>query len=412
MPKIPFSPPRIDEAIVQEVADALRSGWITTGPRTKALEKEVARISQVDNVLCVSSWTTGMELILRWWGIGPGDEVIIPAYTYCASANVVIHCGAKPVMVDINPGDFNISIDKVREAITGRTKVIMPVDIGGMPVDYDALNQLVREPQVQQLFNPGNDYQKQLGRIAIFSDAAHSFGALYNGKPVAKQTDIAVYSFHAVKNLTTAEGGAICLNLPEGFDAEAIYKALNTLSLHGQSKDALAKYGKNSWEYDVAYAGYKCNMPDVLAAIGLVEVRRYEQDHLIRRRAIFDRYIAAFQNKPWAELPSFETEKKRSSYHLFLLRIKNATLDQRNAIIQRIYESDVSVNVHYKPLPLLSFYKGLGYKMEDYPVAKDCWERVITLPVFYDLTEEIQAQVVRAVEMAVEGELGQVVPHL
>jgi dTDP-4-amino-4,6-dideoxygalactose transaminase len=401
MNKIPFSPPRIDEAIIREVTEALRSGWITTGPRTKQLESKLAELAGSPRALCLSSWTTGMELLLRWWGVQNGDEVIVPAYTYCATANVVVHCEAKPVMVDVRREELNMDVEKVAEAITERTKVIIPVDLGGMPVDYEELRKLIEEKR--DLFQARNEKQEKLGRIAIMADAAHSLGAQYQARPAASFPDLTVFSLHAVKNLTTAEGGAICINLPEPFDADAIYKELNMLSLHGQNKDALAKYGQNSWEYDVMEAGYKCNMPDVLAAIGLVEANRYMEDTLPKRRAIVDRYSEAFAKYDWAEFPLFETAEKVSSCHLYPLRIRGVSLEERNAMIQRIFDEHVSVNVHYKPLPLLTFYKKLGYRMADYPVSQDAWERVITLPVFYDLSEEQQTRVIEAVVKGVNG---------
>lgn len=402
MKKIPFSPPKMDQAIIDEVVAALNSGWITTGPRTKALEKEVEKLAQVPRVLCVNSCTGGLELIMRWLGIQEGDEVIVPAFTYCATANVVLHCGAKPVMVDIKSDDFTIDIEAVKNAITPKTKAIVPVDLGGMPVNYAKLLNLVKSDEIKNQFQPRNDIQKKLNRIAVITDAAHSIGAKYLGQPAAKQADVTVFSFHAVKNLTTAEGGAICLNLPDTFDADEIYTKLNTKTVHGQSKDALAKFGKNSWEYDVVEAGYKFNMPDILAAIGLVEIKRYQVETLTKRKAIFDLYTQLLEKYNWAELPIYETEKKVSSYHLYLLRIKNISLEQRNAIIQRIFDAGVSVNVHYKPLPELTLYKSMGYESKNYPVSLDTFHRVITLPVFYDLEKEQVERVVEVITEAVE----------
>ena len=292
---IPFSPPRIDKEIVEEVSRALLSGWITTGPRTKEFEKMLTNYGGHASTLCVSSASAGLELVLRWYGVKEGDEVILPAYTYAATANVVVHCGAKPVMVD-SGDDFNISIEAIRKAITPRTKVIMPVDIGGLPCDYLAINALVNEPEIKRYFVPGNAEQTALGRILVLSDAAHSIGGILWGKSVGNLTDISVYSFHAVKNLTTAEGGAICLNLPDPFDNGKVYAILNTKSLHGQNKDALAKTKVGGWQYDIVEAGYKCNMTDLQAAIGLIELKRYDQDMLVRRKKIFDRYAEAFSN--------------------------------------------------------------------------------------------------------------------
>lgn len=398
--KIPFSPPRIDQKILDEVNDALMSGWITTGPRTKKFEKEIAKYCEVPNVVAVNSATAGMEIMLRWFGVGPGDEVIIPAYTYCATANVVMHCGAKPVMVDTHTEDFNIAVEAIAKHITEKTKVIMPVDISGWPCDFDEIKGVIEAQK--SIFKPANDIQKKLGRILLLTDAAHSFGAKYNGHPAAKASDIAVFSFHAVKNLTTAEGGAICLNLPSTFNNEDVYKTLCVKILHGQSKDALAKTQKGGWRYDVVEAGYKCNMTDVQAAIGLVELERYDNETLIKRKDIFNRYVQHFKSKPWAIIPPHDELNKTSSYHLFLLRIKGANEAQRDQIMDHIFEEEVAVNVHFQPLPLLSFYKNEGYKMEDYPNAWHNYENEITLPVYFNLTGEqvdcVAETVIRTVE--------------
>jgi dTDP-4-amino-4,6-dideoxygalactose transaminase len=394
---IPFSPPRIDEKIVAEVTKALQSGWITTGPKTKLFEKKIAEYCKVTNVLAINSWTAGAELLLYWYGIKEGDEVIVPVYTYCATANIVRHRGATVIMVDVM-SDFGIDISKIEKHITSRTKAVIPVDVGGLPIDYSALNLLLQKQNVKELFIPESENQEKLGRILVLSDAAHSFGAVYDGEKVGSQSDFTVFSFHAVKNLTTAEGGAICINLPKPFDNNEIYNHLNTLTLHGQNKDALAKTQKGSWEYDVIDAGFKCNMTDILASIGLVEFERYETDTLPKRKWIFERYTRELQKQDWAIIPMYEDGIRETSYHLYLLRIKNCTLEQRNSIIQEIFNQDVSVNVHYKPLPLLSYYKSLNYNMDEYPVANEMWETEITLPVFYDLTEE---QVDRVVEVVV-----------
>jgi len=398
---IPFSPPRIDDKIINEVADALRSGWITTGPKTKLFEKKIANYCSVSNVLAVNSWTTGAELLLYWFGIKEGDEVIVPVYTYCATANIVIHRGAKVIMVDMN-SDFGIDVSKIEKFITSKTKAIIPVDVGGLPIQFDELKEIVNKPSVKAKFNPQSENQEKLGRIMILSDAAHSFGATYNGLKVGSEVDFTVFSFHAVKNLTTAEGGAICINLPKPFDNAEIYKQLNTLSLHGQNKDALAKTQKGSWEYDVIDAGFKCNMTDILSSIGLVEFDRYESETLPFRKRIFKEYTELLSNYTWAIIPHYVDQKRESSYHLYLLRIKDITLAQRNLIIQEIFNQDVSVNVHYKPLPLLSFYKELGYKLDDYPMAESTWECEISLPVYYSLSTEQIEEVVSAVVFAIE----------
>ncbi len=397
---IPFSPPRIDQKVLDEVNAALISGWITTGPRTKLFEKKISEYCSCKTTVAVSSWTNGMEVLLRWWGIGPGDEVIIPVYTYCASANVVFHTGAKAVMVDINKEDFNISIEKIKEAITDKTKLIMPVDIGGLPCDYDELIALISHPDIKSMFNPSNEKQKQLGRILIAADAAHSFGASFKGVKSGSIADITCFSFHAVKNLTTAEGGAICFNLPEPFDHEEIYKEFCIKILHGQSKDALSKTKKGAWKYDVIEPGYKCNMTDIQAAIGLIELERYHEN-LQRRAEIFRAYDKAFQNQSWAITPIHETDVKISSYHLYLLRVNNINEEQRDLIIQSIFDDDVSVNVHFQPLPLLTAYKNLGYNINNYPEAYQKFSCEISLPVYYTLSDENVLKVINAVNNAV-----------
>lgn len=398
---IPFSPPRIDDKTIEEVNKALLSGWITTGPRTREFEQRIASYCGVKKVLCVNSASAGLELALRWFGVQAGDEVILPAYTYAATANVVIHCGATPVMVDSNKDDFNINVEAVRQAVTPRTKVIMPVDIGGMPCDYQALHKLVNTPGVKQMFTPRSDNQRTLARIMILSDSAHSIGGVYHGRKTGALADISVFSFHAVKNLTTAEGGAVCLNLPDCFSLEEIYKQLNIKSLHGQTKDAFSKMQIGNWEYDIVEAGQKCNMTDIAAAIGLVELARYEDDMLVKRKTIFDAYSAAFAQEPWAELPLYHTADRISSCHLYLLRIKNIGIEERNAIIDYIFRQEVAVNVHYKPLPLMTYYKHLGYNMNHYPVAYDNYCREISLPVYYNLSHSDIKTVINAVKAAV-----------
>lgn len=400
---IPFSPPRIDQRVIDEVTAALKSGWITTGPRTKQFEKEITAYCGNKTTVAVNSWTAGMEVLLNWWGIGEGDEVILPAYTYCASANVIIHTGAKPVMVDLNPEDFNMSVEAVKKAITPRTKAIMPVDIAGFPCDYDRLYELVNE--VKDQFQPTNDLQKQLGRILIIADAAHSFGATLNGKRSGSLADMTCFSFHAVKNLSTAEGGAMLIDLPDSFDHDAIYKELCIKILHGQSKDALAKAQKGNWRYDVVEPGFKCNMTDIQAALGLVELDRY-QENMDRRKSIFAQYDAAFSQESWAITPLYKTVSKETCYHLYLLRIAGVTEQQRDAIMQAIFDQDVSVNVHFQPLPILTAYKSSGYKMEDYPEAWNKYSNEITLPVYFDLTDEQVATVTAAVKHAVKQVLG------
>lgn len=391
---VPFSPPYISEEACESVLDVLRSGWITTGRKVQELEQLIADFTQAKRVFCVNSATGGMEMVLRWWGVGAGDEVIVPAYTYCATANVVLHCGATPVIVDVKPDDFTICVEALARHLTPKTKAVIAVDIGGMPCDYAEIL-AVLEAQ-KDVFSPDNDRQVLLGRPLLMADAAHSLGASYGGKAAVLATDVSVYSFHAVKNLTTAEGGAIAWNLPDTFDMAELYAWCRRFALHGQSKDAFAKFATAAWEYDVFEAGYKYNMPDILAAIGCVGMQDYAQV-LKKRKHIFDSYTAFFSQFPEAfEPPVYETAKKSSAYHLYLLKLRNATAQQRNQLIDKLFEKGISTNVHYKPLPLLSVYKELGYNMTDYPVAQKLFEQEISLPVFYTMTEEQLAYVIDA----------------
>jgi dTDP-4-amino-4,6-dideoxygalactose transaminase len=392
---IPFSPPRIDQKTIDEVVDTLQSGWITTGPKTKRFEKEITAYCGHQATLCLNSATAGLEIMLRWFGVGPGDEVILPAYTYSATANVIMHCGAKPVFVDVCH-DFNLCPVEVLKQINERTKVIMPVDFGGYPCNFDELHAIINAPEIKQQFAPRTSEQEQLGRILILSDAAHSFGATYNGKRTGSLTDVSVFSFHAVKNLTTAEGGAVALNLPPPFDNNALYTQLCVKTLHGQNKDALAKTKPGNWRYDIVEAGYKMNMTDIMAAIGLVELGRYEET-LARRKQIFDTYTSAFESDERFIVPEYFNIQKQSSYHVYALRIANATEAQRDEIISRIFEKGVSVNVHFIPVPSMSFYQSQGYRMEDYPLTHKHYSREISLPVYFDLTDEQIQMIIQAV---------------
>ncbi len=403
---IPFSPPRIDQKIIDEVTAALKSGWITTGPRTKKFEKELTAYCGNKSTICLNSATAGLELMLRWYGVKEGDEVILPAYTYSATANVVMHCGATPVFVDTNTDDFNINVAAIEKAITNKTKVVMPVDFAGFPCDYDSINALVSRADIKVKFNGTTENQKLLGRILVLSDSAHSIGAEYKGKKTGSLTDVSVFSFHAVKNLSTAEGGSIAFNLPEPFNNDEIYAKLCISSLHGQNKDALAKMQKGNWKYDIVEAGYKCNMTDIMAAIGLVELERYDNDTLVKRAAIFEKYTKALINEAWAELPVYKTNERLTSYHLFPLRIKGITEAQRDEIMKYIFDEDVSVNVHFIPVPMLSFYKNQGYDIKNYPTTYNNFSREITLPVFYDLSDEQIDTVIAAVIKAVKKVLG------
>lgn len=407
---IPFSPPRIDDRTVKAVEEALRSGWITTGPRTKEFEKRLAAYCGVPKVIALNSWTNACELVLRWFGVGPGDEVILPAYTYCATANIVMHVGAKPVLVDILD-DFTMDPEALRKAMSPNTKCIIPVDIGGLPCDMAAIMRIAEE--ARSTFNAANSEQRALGRPLVLSDAAHSFGARVAGKAVGSQADITGFSFHAVKNLTTAEGGALAFNLPESFDMEALYRLFNTMSLHGQSKDALAKTQPGAWRYDVALPGWKCNMTDLQAAIGLVELDRFDSETTPRRKEICERYNAGFaadaagpERGRKVILPLFKDNNRESCYHLYMLRIAHASEVQRDAIITAIAKREVSVNVHFIPLPMLSFYKEQGYRVADYPNTLRQYSCEISLPVYYDLTNAQVDEVIAAVKASVMEVMG------
>ena len=401
---IPFSPPRIDDEICNEVIAALKSGWITTGPRTKQFEKEISAYCGIDHTLCLNSATAGLEIMLRWFGVKEGDEVILPAYTYSATANVIVHCGAKPVFVDVKGSDFTICPDAIKKAITPQTKVIMPVDFAGLPCDYSSINAIAESSR--STFIASNPVQKNLGRIMVLADAAHSFGAYYKGKHTGALTDVSVFSFHAVKNLSTAEGGAVALNLPAPFNNKEIYDLLCIKTLHGQNKDALAKTQKGNWRYDIVEAGYKCNMTDIAAAIGLVELKRYDSDTLEKRKKIVEAYDHFFKNDHRFQLPVSVDKDRIGCYHLYPLRITKITEQQRDAIITEIFNQDVSVNVHFLPVPGMSFYKQLGYDVNNYPIALDNANREISLPVYYNLTDEQIKMVAAAVISAVNKVLG------
>lgn len=394
--KILFSPPYIDDDVINEVVDTLRSGWITTGPKVKALEEEVKNLSNAQEVLCVNSWTSGAIMMLMWLGVKEGDEVIVPAYTYSATALAVLYAGAKPIMVD-SGDDFNISVEAIRKAITPNTKAIIPVDIAGFPCDYDAIMSLVKEPEVKSQFVAETDNQQKLGRILVLNDAAHSLGAWYKkGMRTGSETDIAIFSLHAVKNVTTAEGGAICLNLPEPFDNAALYTELHRMSLNCQTKDAFSKSKAGGWRYDIVGFGMKINMADVNASIGLAQIRKYEK-LLIERKRVFETYDKAFSKCEWAILPPAEVEDKKTSYHIYALRIKDFSEEQRDAMIEEIAKKEVAVNVHFIPMPMLSFFKQLGYNIEDYPVAYNNYKHEISLPIYPQLTTEEVDYVVESV---------------
>lgn len=403
--KIPFSPPFIDPQVEKEVLETLQSGWITSGPKVQALEREMVTLSGAAACVCINSWSSGALLVLKWLGIGPGDEVIIPAYTYAATALVVLQVGAKPVMVDVLE-DFTIDPKAVLKAITEKTKAIFPVDIGGWPCDYDKLNLIVEREDIKKQFRPGSAIQQQLGRIALVSDAAHSIGALYKGVAAAKQCDISIYSLHAVKNITTAEGGVICLNLPDPFDNQAVYRWMKLNALNGQTKDAFTKTQAGGWRYDIVSLGMKINMPDICAAIGLAQIRQYPDYLLPERKRVFDAYEEGFRAVIWAQLPLSHDEHRVSSFHIYPLRIQGIQEAQRDSIIERITELGVSVNVHFLPLPMLTLFKSHGYDISDYPVAYDNYSREISLPIYPQLTnDEIQYIITTCIE-AVKSVIG------
>lgn len=398
---IPFSPPFIDDAIINEVVDSLKSGWITTGPKVKALEEEIKEFSKAKEVLCVNSWTSGAIMMLKWLGVKEGDEVIVPAYTYSATALAVIHAGAKPVMVDICE-DFNISVEAIKNAITSKTKAIIPVDIAGFPCDYEEIMQLVTSDAVKALFVPTSEIQKKVGRILVINDAAHSLGAYYKeGIPTGSETDIAIFSLHAVKNVTTAEGGAICLNLPLPFDNKDLYASLRQMSLNCQTKDAFSKSKAGGWRYDITGLGMKINMADVNAAIGLAQIRQYPL-LLKDRKRIFNTYNNAFKKLSWAIIPPSLENGKESSYHLYALRISDVTEVQRDSIIDEIAKKGVSVNVHFIPMPMLSFFKDQGYDINDYPQAYKNYSCEISLPIYPQLKDQEVQFVIDTVKEAYE----------
>ena len=373
--KIPFSPPDITEEEVEQVAEALRSGWITTGPKTKELEREVAEFCGVNRAVCLNSQTACAEMTLRLLGISEDDEIIVPAYTYTATASVVCHVGAKLVMVDVQKDSLEMDYNKLANAITEKTKVVIPVDLGGVPCDYNRIFSIVESKK--ELFHPVNKLQKAIGRVIVMTDAAHAFGAEWNGKAVGSIADFSNFSFHAVKNFTTAEGGAVTWKDIEGIDNEEIYHQYQLLSLHGQSKDALAKTQLGAWEYDIVGAWFKCNMTDVTAGIGLAQMKRY-RGLLARRKEIIEKYDAAF--KPLGiEVLNHYTEEHQSSGHLYITRIPGITLEQRHEIIVKMAEAGVACNVHYKPLPMMTAYRNMGFDIKDYPNAYNRFENEITL---------------------------------
>ena len=387
---IPFSPPDMTQAEVQEVKEAILSGWITTGPRTKELERQIAAYVGVNKAVCLNSQTACAEMALRLLGIGEGDEVIVPAYTYTATASVVCHVGAKVVMVDVQPDCLEMDYDALERAITDRTKVIIPVDLAGIPCDYERIFQIVERKKA--LFSPANDIQRAFGRIIICADGAHAFGATYKGQMIGSVADFTAFSFHAVKNFTTAEGGALTWRSREGLNDDELYHQLQLFSLHGQSKDALAKTQLGAWAYDIVGPWYKCNMTDIAAAIGLIQMKRYPA-LLARRKQIIERFDAAFRPLGVETLNHY-TADYQSSGHLYITRVPNASLERRQEIIVKMAERGIATNVHYKPLPMMTAYKQLGFDIANYPNAYARFANEITLPLHTLLTDDDIAYII------------------
>lgn len=391
---IPFSPPDMSAAEIDEVAEAMKSGWITTGPKTKEFEHLISMCCQtartdadgkpLHTTACLNSATACMELALRVLGIGEGDEVIVPAYTYTATASSVCHVGARPVLVDCAPGSFEMDYDRLADAITERTKAVMPVDLGGIVADYDKVFAAVEAKR--DLFKPSNDIQRAIGRCAVIADAAHAFGAMWHGRMCGEIADFTSFSFHAVKNLTTAEGGALTWRAIDGVDDETIYHQLQLLSLHGQNKDALAKTRLGAWEYDIIGTWYKCNMTDIMAGIGLAQLKRYPE-MLRRRRQLIEKYNVALVPYAVTVLDHYGNDHS-SSGHLYLVRLDGATAEQRNDVIVRMAERGIACNVHYKPLPMMTAYKAMGYDIKDYPNAYAQYQNEVTLPLHTRLSDD------------------------
>ncbi len=384
MMNIPFSPPDITELEIEEVVDTLKSGWITTGPKTKKFEKQIAEYCHTSKAVCLNSATACSEMALRVLGIGPGDEVITTAYTYTASASVICHVGATVVLVDTQKDSYEMDYEALEEKITEKTKAIIPVDLGGVICDYDRIFEIVNRKK--DVFEPKTELQKKIGRVAVVADGAHAIGAVRDGKRCGEIADFTSFSFHAVKNLTTAEGGAVTWRDIEGVDNEELYKQFMLLSLHGQSKDALAKTQLGAWEYDVVAPYFKCNMTDIMAALGLAQMKRYP-DILARRKEIIEKYNEGLKNLPVSVLEHFGNDFA-SSGHLYLVRVHDKTREECNKIIEKMAEYGIATNVHYKPLPLLSAYKNQGFSIKDYPNACAMFENEITLPLHTKLTDE------------------------
>lgn len=400
---IPFSPPDISDGEINEVIDTLKSGWITTGPKTKELERRLSEFTDTPKTVCLNSATAALELTLRVLGIGEGDEVIVPAMTYTASCSVIYHVGAKAVIVDIAEDSHEMDYDALADAITENTKAVIPVDLAGIPCDYDKIFEVVESKKY--LFKANSEYQEKLGRVAVVADGAHALGSTYKGKKIGSMADFTTFSFHAVKNFTTAEGGSVTWKRNENFDDEELYREYQIYSLHGQTKDALAKTKAGSWEYDIVIPGYKCNLTDIASSIGLVQLDRYSK-LLERRENIISQYNKGFEGTRITAL-SHNSEDYKSCGHLYITHVEGATFEQRGEIIVKMAERGISCNVHYKPLPLLTAYKNLGFDIENYPNAYNYYVKEITLPLHTRLSDEDVAVIIENFKEIVEEVVGE-----
>ena len=400
---IPFSPPDISDGEINEVIDTLKSGWITTGPKTKELERRLSEFTNTPKTVCLNSATAALELTLRVLGIGEGDEVIVPAMTYTASCSVIYHVGAKAVIVDIAEDSHEMDYDALANAITENTKAVIPVDLAGIPCDYNKIFEVVENKK--HLFKANSEYQEKLGRVAVVADGAHALGSTYKGKEIGSVADFTTFSFHAVKNFTTAEGGSVTWKQNENFDNEELYREYQIYSLHGQTKDALAKTRAGSWEYDIVIPGYKCNLTDIAASIGLVQLDRYPK-LLERREDIISQYNKGFEGTRITAL-SHSSEDYKSCGHLYITHVEGATFEQRGEIITKMAERGISCNVHYKPLPLLTAYKNLGFNIENYPNAYNYYVKEITLPLHTRLSDEDVAVIIENFKEIVEEVVGE-----
>ena len=400
---IPFSPPDISDGEINEVIDTLKSGWITTGPKTKELERRLSEFTNTPKTVCLNSATAALELTLRVLGIGEGDEVIVPAMTYTASCSVIYHVGAKAVIVDIAEDSHEMDYDALADAITENTKAVIPVDLAGIPCDYDKIFEVVENKK--HLFKANSEYQEKLGRVAVVADGAHALGSTYKGEKIGSVADFTTFSFHAVKNFTTAEGGSVTWKENENFDNEELYREYQIYSLHGQTKDALAKTKAGSWEYDIVIPGYKCNLTDIAASIGLVQLDRYPK-LLERREDIISQYNKGFEGTRITAL-SHSSEDYKSCGHLYITHVEGATFEQRGKIITKMAERGISCNVHYKPLPLLTAYKNLGFNIENYPNAYNYYVKEITLPLHTRLSDEDVAVIIENFKEIVEEVVGE-----